>query len=159
MINGALVVTNGTAPACTVDDLQHVYLRGHVTLHSVAAVGGQLLELLPLTGNGLDCPCSPGNITNPTIIFATTTGLAVPFDAFRPSIVPDVCIIRLQISRQLRIDVDLNGIIDINDMMLITSSPLFIMSPSVFCNVNCGRLGKQRHRRCSDCALTLATQT
>ena len=81
-------------PACFPDSSGQVYLRGHLTLDPMPALGGSTLALLPLNGQG-DCACTPvsdaGEQGNNV---ATTTAIAYSRD--RPN-VPDVCIVRLLI--------------------------------------------------------------
>jgi len=100
---------------------------------------------LPLADSlsGADCPCSPnGTFLDPTNVFVSTTGLALPFQAANfqgvdANIEPDVCIIRVLISRQLEIDVDLNGIYNFSDVIAITSTNFYQFG--IYCGYDCGR--------------------
>ena len=110
-------------PACFPDSNGQVYLRGHVTLDPVPAVGGSLLALLPVDSTGA-CGCTPvpdaGKQGNNVI--ATTTAIAYPRNT--PNI-PDVCIVRLLVSNYLPVDVNLDLVINKTDTDLVEHSPYY----------------------------------
>jgi len=105
---------NGLAPACTVDEEGNIFTRGHINLSPVPAVGGQLLTILPVIPGG--CPCSPETFD----VIGTTTALAE-----NPGTSPDVCMVRVQISRTVRADVNLDLVINSLDTNAIQTSPFF----------------------------------
>jgi hypothetical protein len=128
---GQLATANGTLPACLLDVFEHVYLRGQLSLSAVAA-GGMLLGAFPLDAG---CPCTP-QTTRP--VYASTTGLSRGLDAH---MVPVICVVRLELSSLLPIDVDADGLITINDTRAITRHPKYA---SAFCGIECGRADVNR---------------
>lgn len=123
-----------TEPACFVDENEEVFLRGHLQLEALTAVGNQLLSLLPLVSpfNGKSCPCSPPSSVT---IYGTTTGLAVKSASAGLTASPDVCIVRVAIARSLPPDVNRDGILSLSDIHAVLNSPSY--STGSFCNVNC----------------------
>lgn len=104
----------GVPPACTVDEEGNIFTRGHINLNPVPAVGGQLLTILPVIPGG--CPCSPELLD----VIGTTTALAE-----NPGTSPEVCMVRLQISRTVRADVNLDFVINNLDTQAIQTSLFF----------------------------------
>jgi len=131
-LGGSVSLPDNDPPACFVNEEGAIFLRGHVNLSPVPAVGGQLISILPRVG--LTCPCTPETLP----IIATTTALAV-----NPGTSPDVCIVRLQIARTVPADVNLDGIISDVDVNLVLSSPYFSSNssaPSLCPVAGCGRV-------------------
>jgi hypothetical protein len=114
-------------PACFADLNGQVFLRGHVTLSPVPAVGGAVLALLPEDAAGV-CVCTPKPDpgTRGNTVLATTTALAYPRD--NPN-VPDVCIVRLLISQYLPPDVNGDFVVNFTDLSLIYGSTYYSMDP------------------------------
>jgi len=110
-------------PACFPDINGQLYLRGHVTLSPVPAVGGGMLAILPKNSKG-DCACTP--LPDPNTmdnnVIATTTALAYPRDTPNK---PDVCIVRLLISMFMPVDVNLDLVVNQTDFNLVEDSPYY----------------------------------
>jgi len=87
----ATVADGDVFPACFPDLNGQVYLRGHVSLFPVPAVGGGLLTILPLDPEG-NCSCTPED--NDVIV--STTGLSYPRTG-----ITEVCIVRLLIDKHI----------------------------------------------------------
>jgi hypothetical protein len=120
-------ITTQVWPACFADLNGQVFLRGHVTLSPVPAVGGAVLGLLPEDAAGV-CVCTPKPDpgTRGNTVLATTTALAYPRD--NPN-VPDVCIVRLLISQYLPPDVNGDFVVNFTDLSLIYGSTYYSMDP------------------------------
>lgn len=121
---GSAITVNDVAPACYVDRTGDIALRGHVTLNPVPAIGGMLLGILPQNPDG-SCPCT----VNTNDIIGTTTGLAysnVSGNVF----MPDVCIVRLLVSRVLRYDVNRDFVISREDVLLVRNNPQYVADPT-----------------------------
>jgi hypothetical protein len=105
-----------------------VFLRGHITLSPVPAVGGAVLALLPADAAG-NCVCTPKPDpgTRGNTVLATTTALAYPAD--HPD-VADVCIVRLLISQYLLPDVNGDFVVNYTDVNLIYISPYYSLDPT-----------------------------
>lgn len=118
-------------PACFPDGNGQVYLRGHISLSPVPAVGGSLLGLLPRDKEGL-CNCTPELHD----VIVTSTALAYVTN------VPDVCIVRVKIAIILDFDVNMNRQIDADDYYAVMNSSFFAVDPSAAsrCNGPCGRV-------------------
>lgn len=144
---GTSITIEDVPPRCTVTQEGVVSLRGHVTLYPVPAFGGMLVAVLPLGS----CPCSPSS--NPVIV--TTTALAAIPTGF------DVCMVRLLISRDVRADVDGNGIIDTLDVTAIRSDKAYVpntSSPSA-CVGPCGRADVNRDNSVNELDVISVTQS
>jgi hypothetical protein len=115
-------------PACFPDLNGQVFLRGHVTMSPVPAVGGCVVALFPQNVSG-ECSCTPkpdpGMVDNTVI--ATTTSLAYPRD--NPD-AADVCIVRLLISQFLPPDVNRDFVINFTDVRLVYDCPYFNLDPT-----------------------------
>jgi len=137
-------------PACFPDINGQVYLRGHVTLDPVPAVGGSLLAVFPKNSQG-QCACTPvpDAGTHDNNVITTTTALAYPRNTPNK---PDVCIVRLLISLYLPVDVNLDLVVNKTDIDLVQRSPYynFILSDPSTCPNNtegfrdCGRVDVNR---------------
>ena len=148
-------VSTDVHPACYADVFGQIYLRGHITMSPVPAFGGNLLAILPLGPTG-ECDCTPGN----NDILATSTALA--FDRSNlTGVLPDVCIVRLLISRTVAADVNLDGIIDVRDENLVINSDLFEIEPDApsKCVGPCGRLDVNGDGRVNQLDATSITQS
>jgi hypothetical protein len=114
-------------PSCFPDINGQVFLRGHLTVTPVPAVGGILLALLPKDTKG-DCACTPvpdpGTQSNNVI--ATTTAVSFPLNQ-----APDVCIVRLLIGVFLPMDVNSDQVINGTDIGLVDHSPYFSNNETV----------------------------
>jgi hypothetical protein len=115
-------------PACFPDINGQVFLRGHVTLSPVPAVGGCMVGLFPQDVSGV-CACTPkpdsGTESNSVIV--TTTAMAYPVD--NPE-VAEVCIVRLLISQFLPPDVNRDFVINNTDLTLIYKSTYYNVDPT-----------------------------
>ncbi len=109
-------------PACFPDINGQVYLRGHVTLSPVPAVGGHLLALFPIDEKGCHCTPLPDADRFDNNIIVTSTALAYPQDTPNK---PDVCIVRLLISQFLVVDVNQDLKVDNDDIFAVESSPYY----------------------------------
>lgn len=130
---GTVIIPGVEVPACFVDSLGMVQLRGHATMTIVPARGGGLIGALPVAQDG-SCPCTPF----PNQIILTTTALAE-----LPESSPDVCIVRLLASMQVAADVNLDRVVDDTDTQLILSSPFFSVNASLATGCDgqpCGRV-------------------
>jgi len=120
-------------PACFPDINGQVYLRGHVTLSPVPALGGGLLGILPKNSKG-ECACTPlpDPNTQDNNVIATTTALAYPRNTPNK---PDVCIVRLLISLYMPVDVNLDLVVNQTDFSLVEQSPYYniILNQSSTC--------------------------
>jgi hypothetical protein len=134
VVSGNDTVTDEVYPACFPDLNGQVFLRGHVTLYPVPAIGGSLLAILPLDPDG-NCSCTPEEKN----VIATTTALAYIRD--QPNIA-DVCMVRLLIDDEVLADVNLDNIVDGLDVELVENSTYFQLDPTApsECPVEgCGR--------------------
>lgn len=128
-------------PACFPDSNGQVYLRGHVSLSPVPAVGGSVLGLFPKDAQG-NCSCTPHpdpGLQDNTVI-ATTTALAYPNSS--DTNMPDVCIVRLLISQRLPPDVNGDFVVNQMDIDLIKeNNPLYSIDASApsKCPISKGR--------------------
>jgi len=108
-------------PSCFPDINGQVYLRGHITITPVPAVGGILLGVFPKDDKGV-CACTPipdaGTYSNNVI--ATTTAISYPFERM-----PEVCIVRLLIGIYLPMDVNSDLVINATDVTLVEQSQYF----------------------------------
>jgi hypothetical protein len=120
-------------PSCFPDVNGQVFLRGHLTVTPVPAVGGILLALFPKDTKG-DCACTPvpdpGTQSNNVI--ATTTAVSFPLNQ-----APDVCIVRLLIGVFLPMDVNSDHVIDGADVTLVNTSPYFSNNETVPAEMQC----------------------
>jgi len=107
-------------PACFPDLNGQVFLRGHVTLDPVPAVGGALVAIFPLDIEG-NCSCTPEE----NDVIASTTALALLGEGET-----DVCIVRLLIDKFVYADVNRDGIIDQVDVDLVEDDPSFSINPA-----------------------------
>jgi hypothetical protein len=110
-------------PACFPDSNGQVYLRGHLSLSPVPAVGGIVLGLFPKDAAG-KCACTPE--PEHTVI-ATTTALAYP--TANPD-VAEVCIVRLLISFYLPPDVNRDLVVNVTDQILVNTSVYYNLDPT-----------------------------
>jgi hypothetical protein len=140
-----LAASDAVWPACFPDINGQIYLRGHVTLAPVPAVGGGMLSLLPMSPSG-ECVCTPlpdaGSLSNNVIV--STTSIAYPRET--PNLA-EVCIVRLRISLILEVDVNMDMVVNDTDLALVQNSLFYnfnLTAPST-CPVdasgqrNCGR--------------------
>lgn len=122
----ASVREGDVVPACFPDLNGQVFLRGHVSLFPVPAVGGGLLAILPLDPEG-NCSCTPEE----NDVIATATGLAILDElSVTNSIQTEVCIVRVLIDKFVYADVNRDLIIDQEDVNLVENSPLFNINPA-----------------------------
>jgi len=91
-----------------------VFLRGHVTMNPVPTVGGQLIAIVPQNPTGT-CYCSPPQYS----VIGTTTALSYPPGGSLGT--PDVCIIRVTLSKDVPADVNQDGVINQFDIDAITN--------------------------------------
>ena len=120
LANAASVREGDVFPACFPDLNGQVFLRGHVTLDPVPAVGGALLAIFPLDIEG-NCSCTPEE----NDVIASTTALALLGEGET-----DVCIVRLLIDKFVYADVNRDGIIDQVDVDLVEDDPSFSINPA-----------------------------
>jgi hypothetical protein len=127
-------------PACFPDINGQVFLRGHVTLSPVPAVGGAVLALFPQDANGV-CACTPKPDpgTEDNTVIATTTALSYPTTDLNAA---EVCIVRLLISQYLPPDVNRDFMVNQTDLMLIQTSLYWDLDPTE--ESNCPLIGIRR---------------
>jgi len=151
---GTLIVEDNVWPSCFPDLNGQVYLRGHITLSPVPAVGGSFIGILPMDPFG-NCSCTPEDKD----IIATTTAIAYPRDD--PD-VADVCIVRLLVSKDVFADVNLDRMIDSIDVMLVEKSPYFNINPfgeSKCPEQGCGRVDVNQDGKVDQLDSTSITQS
>ncbi len=124
LILGSDITPGDVFPACYVDRTGDISLRGHVTLDPVPAIGGMLIGVLPQLPDG-SCPCT----VNTNDIIGTTTGLAFS-NSSGNVFTPDVCIVRLLVTRVLRYDVDRNFVINASDVLRVRFDPQYSSNPN-----------------------------
>jgi hypothetical protein len=155
LARSTLVLPDDTWPACFPDLNGQVYLRGHITLSPVPAVGGSLLAIFPLDPEG-NCSCTPEN----NGIIATSTAISYPRDT--PNIA-DVCIVRLLIDKDVFADVNLDRLIDEVDVHLVETSEYFTLDPFApsKCpeDTGCGRVDVNRDGKVTQLDSTSITQS
>merc|ERR1711991_160335 len=145
-------------PACFVDALGNVELRGHLTLFPVPAVGGSLLALLPEDVNG-NCPCSPEGLH----IITSTTALAFANPANRN--LAEVCMVRLLVDHDVFPDVNEDGMINETDHQRVRGSPYFNIDASGeslcpdFTPESCGREDVNRDGKVNELDVTSILQS
>jgi len=153
-------------PACFPDLNGQVFLRGHVTLAPVPAVGGALLVLLPLDKQGT-CACTPEDQD----VIATTSSIAFPTPTITAA---EVCLIRVIIQKIVTPDVNEDGIIDLLDITQVEMSPYYNIIPNASYTkcvdppgsppgegtpVECGRVDVNRDGRVDQLDSTSITQS
>lgn len=150
------------APACFNDTTGAVFLRGHMSIFPVPAVGGVLLAYLPSSEFGNPCPCTP----NTRDLILTTTAVAYPrSDSVNVSVVPDVCMVRLLIDRFVLPDVNLDFVVNKTDLELIINSTYFANDPTAPSKCpgitvkECGRVDVNRDGAVNVLDLTSVTQS
>jgi hypothetical protein len=131
LVLGSDISVNDVIPACSVTRVGDITLRGHVTLSPVPAIGGMLIGILPRDSFTGQCPCSveEGGLD----IIGTTTGLAFS-NSTGNSLLPDVCIVRLLVTRVLRYDVTRDFVIDADDVRAVRNDPAYISNPNAASN-------------------------
>jgi len=134
---GSDITVDDVEPACTNTRTGEITLRGHVTLSPVPAIGGMLIGILPRDSSTGECPCSLQD--NGFEVIGTTTGLAFS-NATGNAEIPDVCIVRLLVSRVTRYDVTRDFIIDADDVRAIRNDPAYVSNPNgpSNCTGSCG---------------------
>lgn len=132
LVLGASARTNDVGPACAVNYVGEVSLRGHLTLllSPVPNTGGQMLAALPRRPDG-SCACP---VPAATPVVATTTALTFPTAETQVG-TATVCIVRLLVSRNVAADVNLDGVVNFADETAVSTDPRFGSS----CNSTCGR--------------------
>jgi len=142
-------------PACFPDTTGQVFLRGHVTLSPVPAVGGGLLAVLPLDPDG-SCSCTPEEKD----VILTTTALAFPMDLEGSA---DVCIVRLLVDEYVYADVNRDLVIDALDVNIVETSDLYSISPNASSKCTeampCGALDVNRDGKVNQLDSTSITQS
>jgi hypothetical protein len=120
-------------PSCFPDINGQVFLRGHITVSPVPAVGGILLGLFPEDDKGV-CACTPvpDPGTHSNSVIATTTAISYPANK-----IPEVCIVRLLIGVYLPFDVNSDLVINATDIFLVDDSPYFSNDEVVPVNKSC----------------------
>lgn len=150
-LGASVTLPDQDPPSCYVNEEGEVFLRGHVDLSPVPALGGQLLAVLPIvqtqvvdsntgaTTTTITCPCSPEHLD----VIATSTALAE-----HPGASPDVCIVRMLVTRHsVPADVNRDTIIDNADIKAVLQSPYFTPNASqanASCGTQCGNADVNR---------------
>lgn len=151
-------------PACFPDSSGQVYLRGHMTLYPVPAVGGVLLAALPFTNlswTDKKCGCTPEF----NDVIASTTAIA--FQTPGNPTIPEVCIIRLLIDEWIYADVNQDLYVNSLDTSNITMSPYYNRNPDPFkpskcpeaTPESCGRVDVNRDGRVNYLDVTAVVQS
>lgn len=99
MVPTRQVLIGSVPPACTIDTLGHATFRGLITVRAIPQTGSFVLNLLPRDPISGACYCSPGG----SDLIVTTTAMAL-----YQATLPEVCIVRLAIGRNIILDVNLS---------------------------------------------------
>jgi hypothetical protein len=110
-------------PACFPNINGMVLSRGQMTLFPVPARGGALLAIFPYTNDEKNCSCTP---EEQDVVLTST---AFSESEVLPNGVPDVCIVRLRISKDIYADVNSDLFINQEDINLVINSTYFSMNP------------------------------